>query len=352
MKKIGILTLYGYVNYGNRLQNYAVQKIFEQYGFNGVTLVVRSSMKPLLKTLLMFFKAQCGSIAAKRYMSLLKFTREYIDTQLVICKDMKIGEKINIEFDYFAVGSDQVWNPYIRLRERDNFFLRFTSKDKRLCVVPSFGVKKIPGEYCDDFKKGLQGFNYLSCREEAGADIIYELTGKKAEVLIDPTLVLNVDDWKTIFAVPKKYRFSKYMLCAFLGDISEERWRVLQNISKTEGLEIINVFDEFSYGPGELLYTLYNSSLICTDSYHFSAFSINFNRPFLSFERIGNGVEGKMFSRIESLLNKFGLRERLYGYGITNYLNCDFSRANYVLELERKKFDQYIKMILEEGQEV
>lgn len=349
MRKVGIFTLYGYINYGNRLQNYAVQKIFNKYGYKGVTIVVRSSLKPLLKTLLMFFKSYTGSIEAKRYMSLFKFTRENIDTQLVFSKDMKINEKINRKFDYFSVGSDQVWNPYIRLRERDNFFLRFTSQEKRLCMVPSFGVEEIPEEYCDDFIEGLKGFDHLSCREDIGANIIYELIGEKAEVLIDPTLVLDVNDWKTIFAVPKNHIFSKYMLCAFLGDISEERWGILHNIAETENLKIINVFDEFPYGPGELLYILYNSCLVCTDSYHFSAFAINFNRPFFSFQRIGKGVETKMFSRIETLLNKFGLKERLYRHGTTDYLNCDFSRANHVLKLERIKFDQYMKKILEEG---
>lgn len=349
MKKVGILTLYGYINYGNRLQNYAVQRIFEKYGYVGTTLVVRNSLKPLLKTMMMVFKAHIGSVEAKRYMNFFKFTKENINTELVFSKDMKIKGKIDKKYDYFVVGSDQVWNPYIRVQERDNFFLKFTSKDKRLCIAPSFGVEEIPEEFLNDFKEGLQGFDYLCCREDAGAEIIYNLIGRNAEVLIDPTLALNVDDWKKIFVVPKNYRQKRYMLCAFLGRITEERREVLRNIAESESLEIIDIFNDFPYDPGEMLYILYNSSLVCTDSYHFTAFSINFNKAFFVFERVGKGVEEKMFSRIETLLSKFGLKERLYSDEIKNRLICDFSNANYVLKVERNKFYQYVSTILEEG---
>ena len=38
-KKIGIITLYGEVNYGNRLQNYAVCRFFQNQGHFVQTLV-------------------------------------------------------------------------------------------------------------------------------------------------------------------------------------------------------------------------------------------------------------------------------------------------------------------------
>ena len=38
MKKIGIITLNGYFNFGNRLQNYALTKILEEKGFEVYTI--------------------------------------------------------------------------------------------------------------------------------------------------------------------------------------------------------------------------------------------------------------------------------------------------------------------------
>lgn len=347
MRKVGIFTLYGYVNYGNRLQNYAVQRIFEKYGYQCITFVVRNSVKPILKTLLMFVKACMGSVDAQRYIGMLKFTKKYIHTKLIYVKDMKVKKTIDKDYDLFSVGSDQVWNPYIRHRERDNFFLRFTSKDKRICVSPSFGVEDIPKEYQDDYQNGLLGFKYLCCRENAGAEIIYRLTGKKAEVLIDPTLALDVNDWKKIFIVPKIYKPNKYLISAFLGERSIERQNIIQTIAKSENLEVIDIFQDFAYEPGEMLYLLYNSSLVCTDSFHFSAFSINFNKAFIVFERLGQGVEERMFSRLETLLDKFGLNECIYTNKMSNYICCDFSKANLVLSEERKKFFGYMDVILD-----
>lgn len=39
-KKIGIVTLIGYDNYGNRLQNYAIQETVKTLGYNAETLVI------------------------------------------------------------------------------------------------------------------------------------------------------------------------------------------------------------------------------------------------------------------------------------------------------------------------
>ena len=47
--KIGIITLYGEFNYGNRLQNYALQRTLELLGYKAVTLVVDSKTNIMKK---------------------------------------------------------------------------------------------------------------------------------------------------------------------------------------------------------------------------------------------------------------------------------------------------------------
>ena len=42
MKKIAIVTLNGYHNYGNRLQNYAAQEVLKSLGFHVETIIYES----------------------------------------------------------------------------------------------------------------------------------------------------------------------------------------------------------------------------------------------------------------------------------------------------------------------
>ena len=81
---------------------------------------------------------------------------------------------ISSEYDYFITGSDQVWNPYFNCTEDE--FLTFAPKQKRISYAASIGVSEIPDDKKDQFKKWLNGMNYISVREQAGADIVYELT--------------------------------------------------------------------------------------------------------------------------------------------------------------------------------
>lgn len=354
MKKIGIVTLFGYVNYGNRLQNYAVQEILKKYGFTVTTLVVRDSIKPIFKTVFMFIKACTNSIPAKRYIKIRKFSKKNISEKIIYKRDLKIPSSISKKFDYFVVGSDQVWNPYIRFRERDNFFLRFAEKNQRLCISPSFGVEEIPDKYKKDYENGINGFSYLSSREEEGAKIIFELTGKRVPVLIDPTMALSQNEWKKLFKVPHKFCKGNYMVCSFLGKVTDKRKGILNSFSQNANLKKIDVLNDAIYSPDELVYILANAKLICTDSFHFCAFSINFNIPFIVFEREGEQLEEKMFSRIKTLLNTFYLQDRVFdNRGVSSdYLTCDFTKANEIMENERKRFYEYIEIILKsEGNE-
>lgn len=42
LRKIGIVTLNGNVNYGNRLQNFALQETIKHYGYNVETIMIQN----------------------------------------------------------------------------------------------------------------------------------------------------------------------------------------------------------------------------------------------------------------------------------------------------------------------
>ena len=344
MKKIAILTLYGYSNFGNRFQNYAVQQIINKYGYETDTLVLYQSYKPVLRPAYFRAKALFGDIKAKRYMKLYSFSKKHIPTKTFVNSALELPENIKAQYDFFVTGSDQVWNPLIRKTERQNFFLSFAEKNQRVCVSPSFGVEGIPEELKSIYTDGLNGFNNLCAREQSGVDIIKELTGREAELLIDPTLALTKDEWSKIFADTKPEK--DYILVAMLGNLSKDKQEYIKGIAENNNLDIIDIFSVGSaYGPDEVLTLIDNACLVFTDSFHFTAFSINFKTPFVVSEREEDSIDAVTFSRIDSLLNAFSLPERKFGK-TEDALNCDFVSAHKTLEAEREKFYRFIEKSL------
>ena len=206
------------------------------------------------------------------------------------------------------------------------------------------------------FGSAIKRFHKISLREAHGKKIIEELTGRKdIEVLIDPTMLLTTNEWDDVSKRPSeldKYGNKKYILNYFLGDLSESRKKEIERISDENNCFIINLLDKndpfYCCGPSEFLYLEKNAFLICTDSFHSSVFAILYNRPFVIFDREQNGVEN-MNSRIDTLINKFKLKDRKYnGKKITkDNLNHNYTEAYKILEKEREKSKKFLEKALD-----
>lgn len=218
---------------------------------------------------------------------------------------------------------------------------------KEFLFLQVLGVEKLPDNLEIFYKERLQNFKSISVREDAGKEIVKNLTKREdIEVLIDPTMLLEAKEWDKVAKVPKK----KYILNYFLGNISDERKNEIDSIAKENNCEIINILEindpYYCSGPSEFLYLEKNAFLICTDSFHSSVFAIIYNRPFIIFEREDKNV--KMNSRIETLIKKFKLKDREFNYKITDEnLKHDYTDAYQILYDERKKSIEFLKKALE-----
>ena len=368
MKKVGILTINDNNNYGNRLQNYAVQKILNHKKINAITLknqvdcnfkcknLKLYSLK-VIKSILIDLKIEQGRIrrnilgknpmqgrqnAFRNFNKYIKFSKR----RLLISHKKKINKK----YDYFIVGSDQVWNPnFNRLSYVD--LLEFANPNKRISFSASFGISQLPEKYKEETKEELKKFKMISVREDAGKKIVEELTGRKdIEVLVDPTMLLTADEWDEVSKKPKQLHTDRYILNYFLGELSEERKKQINKIAKDNNCEVINILDKnspfYQTGPSEFLYLEKNAFLICTDSFHSSVFSIIYNRPFIVFDREDSNEN--MNSRIDTLLKKFNLEYRKYTGKITDkYLKCDYSEAHEIIKKERGKAIAFLNKALD-----
>lgn len=345
MKKIGIVTINDNNNYGNRLQCFALQEFIKKQGYEALNLNFnKGNLKEYMKNIIKFIINYKGERAKnKRRKIFNKFNKKYINYYK--------GNGIkNRDFSSFIVGSDQVWNPYFNTTNKNNF-LTFAPKEKKNSYAASFGISKLPYACRQKYYEYLQDFKNISVREESGSRIIVDLLDRKdVQVLLDPTMLLEDNEWSKLAKKPRYIPKRKYILNYFLGELSIERKKNINKFAEEHDCEIINILDinseYFISGPSEFLYLEKNAELICTDSFHSTVFAILFNRPFIVFDR--EDKKASMNSRIETLLKKFKLENRIfYGTISEEFLNSDYN-VSEILEQEKEKSRKFIEKIMKE----
>lgn len=321
MKKCAIVTLWG-DNFGNKLQNYALQEFLKKnYELDVYTLVYQNERTKTKNGIKDKVISKVNSIRNKilykkqlndRKNKFLEFSKNYINKFERIITSKEDFKKLNDEFDFFIVGSDQVWNTYWE-GKNPFFYLNFVLPQKRISYAASFGINSIDKKYKDMIATELKKFNIISVREEQGKKIINEMIEKEVEVLVDPTLLLSTEEWKT-FSRNSRYSniTEKYIVTYFLG--KDKHKKELRKLNKKTGYKIINLIDlnqkEFySANPIDFVYLIKNAEYVFTDSFHACVFSIIFDKEFWVTSRQAL-TSGSMNSRIENLLNKFSMSDR------------------------------------------
>lgn len=354
MKKIGIITIIDNDNYGNRLQNYAVQETLKKFNKFEIETIKNDPRLNKEVSKLKYFLKWIKNILVKiknminrslRKEKFIEFNRENIKFSQ---KRFNVFKKYN-DYEYLIVGSDQVWNPFF-YRLNDFELLNFATTAKKISFSASFGVSKLPEEYQEKTRKALSDFKKISVREDDGKEIIKKLGIKKqVEVLIDPTMMLTIEEWDKISRKPTQLKSKKYILNYFLGEMSEERKKEINRIAAKNECEVINILDKdssfYQTGPSEFLFLEKHAFLVCTDSFHASVFAFLYDRPFLIFDREDKHIS--MNSRLETLIKKFQLKNRKFKGKITDEnLNHNYTKAYQILEEERKKANDFLKKIL------
>lgn len=369
-KKIGIITLPGYFNYGNRLQNYAMLQILLKFDLDVYSLLVQGTVSDRIKRTVykkgiknifkqspyVTYKKVANKFFGKNKTDNIKVSQSEKNRTKIFKKfsDKYLNElSINYDqdhnlidsFSFFITGSDQVWNP-IYYSDMDKYFITFADSKKRLSYSPSISVDKIPEEYRNDYAYWLNNMSAVSIREEAGAKIIKDLTGIDAPVLVDPTMLLNKDEWLTIASRANNRPEEPYLLTYFLGGPTDTTRKKLEKIAVEQNMTIINLGDSneketYETGPSEFLDYINNASAFFTDSFHGVVFSIIFQTPFIVYERISSTPS--MYSRIETILDMFNMRNREEKEFTGSIFSMDFSNTEEVLNREYEKSIHYLR---------
>lgn len=373
MKTIGIITYHHYYNYGTMLQALALQEKVEQLGYQAELIDFKQDnslsryemLKLRIKRMPVYIKER------KKYRALAdsrekikeknELFEQFYKTYLHVGKKKYTTTQQLMEnppvYDGYVVGSDQTWNPFVA-NSPEAFFLPFVeNKSKKGSYGPSLAVKSLSDEKEKEYRKKLSNFSFLSCREQDGAQLLSRITQKEVKCVLDPTLLLSAKEWGKYceFEIPKEPYISVY----FLGEKSEHR-RAVEKIQKLTNWKIIslpaaylemenNDYKKVWGGPKEFLSLIRGAALICTDSFHGTMFSINFQRNFFSFCKSSDSEESSENSRLYSALNIFGLSNRII-HNMDNLtaedISIDYKNVIPILEEQRRDSIEYLENML------
>ena len=311
MNKVGIITLYGNFNYGNRLQNFAVQESLKKLGLITETIIYIGKDEIYLK-----LEENFSDIKKDAFINFNENINFY-HTKLYMDKKPEIN--FGNDLDYFVLGSDQIWNYTIEDQFSSKVFANFANNNqKRISFAASIGISTLPkkdSEAYKIFKENLKNIDYISVREKAAKDIVEKISGRDdVKVILDPTMLLEEYEWENVMKKPENLKTDNFIVKSFLGNINSNVWKEITKFAEETNCEIIDISDEnspyFDIGPSEFLYLEKNARMVLTDSFHSCVFAILFSTPFVVFKR--DSAKTSMHSRIETLLNTFKLDYRLF----------------------------------------
>ena len=374
-KRIGIITMHKVWNVGSALQAYATQKSIENLGHSSELIDYKYpniehraaqgnikeakdlNIKGLLRMIAQKIKRTITrpkvNLYQKFYNDFFKCSDKTYDTRCSLSETPPL-------YDIYMTGSDQVWNPkYIGYDT--NYFLDFAPEEKKkISYASSFSSKNIPSHLYNIYSEKLSKYDNISVRESSAQAIVKKMTGKNASVVCDPTLLLNNDDWMQIANTSTVKPQESYILVYVLGyayNPYPEIYNYIERVIAELRLPVIYLntipgrlkgkykqINIDNWGPVEFLHLVKNAKFIVTDSFHGTAFALNFGTPFISCVKSKDSSDSRMLD----LLKAVKAEDRAVTYNANDEIN--FSSLSDIttnaIEEYRKKSLTYLKMAL------
>lgn len=369
--KIGILTQPLHKNYGGLLQNYALQQVLLKSGYDVETIDHQSSYEMSFRrfasrclqwikhiTNPFRYKAPSYRIKPKEVAEIRKLTNQFINKYIrcsrQITKKTEFEDLLNEnKYSALIVGSDQCWRPlynrFLSVMYLD--FAKNVNDIKRLSYAASFGSDI--WEYSPQLTKQcsdlVKKFDLITVREESGIELCKKYLGVDAMHVLDPTMLLSKDDYINLISQNSESE-SEGTLFYYILDPSDRNKAFVEKVADFLSLKAFKVLpkkqaeirtkDDIKYHIEDCVYpsvitwlrAFLDAKMVICDSFHGCVFSIIFNKPFWV---IGN--EGRGNTRFDSLLNTFGLQDRLISVSDTfDYdKKIDWDKVNSILEERR-----------------
>lgn len=324
--KIKTITCHHVYNAGASLQAYALAQYLREKGHEVQIIDYRPDYlsrhyrldrvdnprydRPFLRAAYLLAKlpGRLWRLGSRKKRQFDRFTREYLPLTRRYGSLAELRENPPQAQVYLA-GSDQIWNS-VFLNGRDGaFYLTFAPQSAvRAAYAASFAVPQLPGEWAAQQKEWIAALDIVSVREESAVALLGTLGIDTARAVMDPVFLLPRSHWHRLALRPRGG--APYVLI-YAFDENEDMARTARELAARCGWEIRSIGRcafarrRESGGPRELLGLVENAQCVLTDSFHALAFSLIFQRPFLTFRR-----KEEINTRLEDLLRLAGLEER------------------------------------------
>lgn len=352
---IKVITRHAPSNYGSLLQSIATIKIIErlghkceiidyirhdEHGLKGCLTALEKKKKwganVLTKIIYISLRYPEEVLAEHKFLLLrkkfLKLTKRYSTKENL--------EKLTA--DVFITGSDQVWGPTINGKYDSAYFLSFVKSSKRIAFAASFGKTKFNNDIANEYKKLLSNYDYITVREDSAVDLLNNWKINCIGQVLDPTLILTENEWNKY--IKKEQPKQQYILIyqihndKSLGDYAHK-------FAKHTGLPLIRISaylhqkqknEKLIYLPDISTFLFYfkYATYIITDSFHGTAFAINFKKQFIEILPNTNTD-----SRNRSILHLTHLENRILNdfndFSLKNQI-INYSDVNNILSIERE----------------
>jgi hypothetical protein len=370
--KTGIITFHWADNFGAVLQSYALSKQIETFGIASeiinfvpyelekgylFTFRIKEEIRNrgVLRTIRLFLsKIKNAHSINKRRRSFSDFRKRHLK---IVPDVLRTVEELYINtlvYDYYIVGSDQVWNPDFFLQTGGAYFLSFADKNtKKIAYAASIANKQVE-DYRNIFEKELKKFDYISIRENSDLEFIHKVCDKGAITVLDPTLLTDEKSWLGIATYnfsPGRFilvydLFKDEELVKLANRIANEFDCKIISYTKNKGKvgRFINWMGSFeSYGPSDFLGLFKKAEFVVTSSFHGTAFSVIFNKPFYTVPHPTRG------SRMIDLLKDLELNDRLVVHNKDlEFIDVaiDYESVNEKLNVMRRKSIDFLSTAL------
>lgn len=359
------MTLWGYQNFGNKLQAIALKRIIEGMGYS-VECVPSTPTSSRFKVFCIYIRervrALLGMLGLKKYRNhyciyirskyLKKTSDSLLKPYMQTIYNYDSSSIESKEYVAAVTGSDQVWHKWTsNPNELEFYYLYFMPSQKRISYAASFGFEKFNQHDLNSHIEGLNNMNSISCRESTGCNLVSEVSDKNAKLVLDPTLCVEKDYWISIEEKPQLEITSDYLFVMMLGNDDNYR-NVIKEYALENNLKVINIMDEKNHDVwkttiGGFVWLIDNASAICTDSFHCLAFSIIFKKSICVFKRDEEG-HNNMFDRLKTLMDIAGIEKGMYDGKCLEFSNYNPSKNN----IDNMKYEslQWLRQAFEKAE--
>lgn len=310
--KIGTLTFHDGPNHGAFLQTYALMHFLQTHSYDVQIINYKNichSKKEGYHQLAKyrrpirfydFFLKRYAFQRAHRFYNFTAFTTNP--------REIK-----KLHFDIAIVGSDVVWN--YKIFGYDELFFCGLNAKKQIAYAPSFGYVNASETIPVNVQWGIQKFDFISVRDENSQRIVYEITGKKPPLVLDPTFLV---DFSSFEEITDRIISLKPFILIYATQLRKSEIQAIKLFAKQKGLITVAVGYRQAWcdknwmgvGPQEWLGFFYKARYVVTNTFHGTVFSVKYKKPVAV--SMHNGIKNRVIPllklcNIESLI--FGTNE-------------------------------------------